>query len=172
MKQKKTNSLKAWGAMAACFCILLIGIWTFANGTSGKPHPKQVQIPNPIMEVSSVEEMERCLDFKIPVLEKAVAQHIVLVIDQYPKIARIEYADSSTFHMEYGTGDISGIYGGVFLQEEEIQNVRVSFYQYTNQDNVTTPYALWEKDGFTYSLSGGASVDFEQLKAEVQSLIS
>lgn len=118
-----------------------------------EPQPEMVQAANPMLEVSSVEEMEQYLDFEVPTLDKAAEAYIVMIIDKYPRIARIEYEDNSTFNMEYGTGDISGIYGGTLDKEETINNVKVNFYTYFNDTN-TIRYALWEKDGFTYSLTG------------------
>lgn len=162
----KRKLIRVWGSMAACLCILLAGLLMYGNYADRTPHPEQVQCPSPILEVSSVEEMEQYLDFKVPVLPKEVDTYIVLILDAHPTCARIQYADGSTFNMEYGTGDISGIYGGVFDREEIIHHVKVSFYKYTDMEGSTISYALWEKGGFTYSLSGE-----EGLAEEIESLL-
>ena len=147
--------------IAACAC-MLAGCGSVENqGETKAPKPELVKVVNPLMTVSSVEEMEKYLDFSVPVLEKEAESYIVLVIDGYPQNGRIRYADGNTFNMKYGSGDVSGIYGGTLEKTEELDGVTVSYYTYD-----TTRYALWEQDGFTYSLTGG-----ENLEEEVKSLL-
>ena len=164
------KNMKAICAMAACLCIICASVFMFNNFGSNKPHPDMVQIPIPLLEVNSLEEMEQYLDFKVPTLSKDVESYVVLVADKYPTMARITYTDGSTFNKEYGSGDISGIHGGVFAKTEQVGNVAVNFYTYTNEDGIVTSYALWENDGFTYSLAS-KNTTFEQLSADIQVLI-
>lgn len=155
-KGKKSVWLK-WGAAAACLCLVIGGglmLNRSNNNSSNVPHPEQVQVVNPLMKVSSLEEMEKYLDFSVPVLEKEVDTYLVIVLDGYPECARILYADGSVFSMKYGTGDISGIYGGTLEREEKINGANVSFLSYSD-----TNYATWEKDGFTFSLSGSNDLE-------------
>ena len=159
---------KAICAMAACLCIVFASVF-FSFGSS-KPHPEMVQIPNPLLEVSSLDEMEQYLDFKVPVLNKEIASYIVLVEDNYPTMARITYADGSTFNKQYGSGDISGIYGGDYAKTENVKNVEVDFYTYTAEDGTIASYAVWENDGFAYSLAN-ENATFEQLSADIQTLM-
>ena len=147
--------------IAACACILA-GCGSVENqGEAKAPKPELVKVVNPLMTVSSVEEMEQYLDFSVPALEKEAEAYIVLVIDGYPQNGRIRYADGNTFNMKYGSGDVSGIYGGTLEKTEDVGTVTVSYYTYD-----TTRYALWEQDGFTHSLTGG-----ENLEEEVKSLL-
>ena len=147
--------------IAACACILA-GCGSVENqGEANAPKPELVKVVNPLMTVASVEEMEQYLDFSVPVLEKEAEAYIVLVIDGYPQNGRIRYADGNTFNMKYGSGDVSGIYGGTLEKTEEVDGVAVSYYTYD-----ATRYALWEQGGFTYSLTGG-----ENLEEEVKSLL-
>lgn len=108
------------------------------------------QVVNPIVEVGSVQEMEERLGYSVPVLEKSVEVYIVLVIDGAAESGRIRYSDGSIFNIQRGSGDISGIYGGVLEAEEVIAGIAVSVYAYEG-----LRYAIWEKDGFAYSLTGG-----------------
>ena len=87
--------------------------------------------------------------------------YIVLVVNGTAQQGRIRYADGASFDMKQGTGDVSGIYGGVTESTETISGVAVSFLRYED-----TRYAIWEKDGFTFSLTGG-----ETLAQEVAALI-
>lgn len=163
-------SIKAAFTMAACLCVVLASIFAFNYRSSNQPHPEQVQTPNPLVEVESRSEMERYLDFMVPMLDKDVEAYIVIVDDSYPTIGRIVYADGSVFNMEYGTGDISGIYGGELVKTEKVGAVDVSFSTYTGEEGTVISYATWEQDGFTYSLSG-ENTTLEQLSSDVQALM-
>lgn len=162
--------IKAGFAMAACLCVVLASVFAFTYQRSNPPHPEQLQTPNPLMEVTSVSEMERYLDFRVPVLDKDVEAYIVIVDDSYPTLGRIMYADGSIFNMEYGTGDISGIYSGELVKTETFGKVEVSFFTYAGVEDGEISYATWEHGGFTYSLSE-KNVSFEQLSRDVQALM-
>lgn len=162
-KKAKQPGWIRWGAMAACLCLVIAGGAVFLrNGNSAVPNPDYVQIPNPIVEVATVDEMEQYLDFDVPVLNKEAASYSVLVLDNHPTMGQIDYADGSTFRMQYGSGDISGIYGGTLEESREIDGVEVRYYQYADQYAETT-YAIWEQNGFTFSYvyvaDGGAEVE-------------
>ena len=136
-----------WGAMAACLCLAVVGsVLLLHGGGSAAPDPDPVQIPNPMLPAASVEEMEEILDFDIPVLEKEIASCFVFVEDGYPVMGQVSYADGSEFRMQYGSGDISGIYGGVLEESRDVDGVTVEYCRYGD-----TAYALWEKGGFTFS---------------------
>ncbi len=168
MKVKSKRNYKTWGTIAACFCLVAFGAAAFGYNSSlpTKPQPEIVQVANPLIEVNSVDEMEKYLDFEVPVLDKEVETYIVIVDENnYPKTARIEYKDGSTFNMEYGSSDISGIFGGTLEKTEKINKADVKFYTYTDDSSNEVEYAIWEKDGFSYSLSNSAN-----LQAEIENL--
>ena len=142
--------------IAACVCVIAGCAPAAAGEKAQAPQPESVKVVNPLMTVGSVEEMEKYLDFSVPVLEKEVEAYIVLVIDGYPQNGRIRYADGSTFNIKFGSGDVSGIYGGTLEKTEESEGVTVSYYTYD-----TTRYALWEQNGFTHSLTGGDGLEEE-----------
>ena len=145
-KVRKSGWIK-WGAIAACLCLLVAGGVLFTPGSENvAPEPNLVQIPNPIITVSSVEEMENYLDFDVPVLDKEVESYAVLIEDSYPTMGQIDYADGSEFRIQYGSGDISGIHGGTLEKSENIEGVEVEYYKYED-----TTYAVWEQNGFTFS---------------------
>ena len=136
-----------WGAIAACLCVMITGgILLAQNSRRAVPNPDSVQIPNPMITVTSLAEMEEYLDFKIPVLDKEAAAYTVFVEDSRPTMGQISYADGSEFRMQYGSGDISGIYGGTLEESREIDGVEVSYYR-----SADAAYAIWEQDGFTFS---------------------
>ena len=148
-----------WGAAAACLCLLAAGGALLIQGRGrAAPDPQQVQIPNPILTVASAAEMEAYLDFKVPVLEKEVEAYSVFISDGYPTMGQVDYADGSQFRIQYGSGDISGIYGGTLEESREIAGVSVAYYQYDSMS-----YAIWEVNGFAcsylYTNGGDAEVD-------------
>ena len=145
--------------MALCLAFVLAGCGTEQTKA---PNAGFVQVVNPLVTVESVGKMEEKLGYSVPVLDKDVESYIVLVIDGVCESGRIRYADGSDFNIKKGSGDISGIYGGVLDTEENIHGVTVSFYVYEE-----LRYAIWERDGFTYSLTGGAA-----LPADVAALLS
>ena len=140
----------------ACICMIAgCGSATKQDNVES-PNPEFVKVVNPLVSVASVEEMEQYLDFAVPTLEKEVESYIVLVIDGYPEIGRIRYADGGVFNKKFGSGDISGIYGGVLEKTEKVDGVTVSYYTYES-----TRYAIWEKGGFAYSLTGDDRLEEE-----------
>ena len=156
MKKHTRKHLAA--ILAACLCLVLLA--GCAEKQEQAPNTGFVQMGNPLVEVASLQEMEEKLSYSVPVLDKAVDTYIVLVTGGTAQQGRIRYADGASFDMKQGTGDISGIYGGVLEKAETISGVTVSFLTYED-----IRYAIWEKDGFTFSLTGG-----EALAQEVAAL--
>lgn len=153
-KKSKKKLWMKWGSLAACACLVLtLGLFA-ANKTalpiSNAPHPEKVEVANPIIEVNSTEEMEAYLDFSLPLLEKAVKTYSVIVTDDYPTIGQIDYEDGSEFRIQYGSEDVSGIYGGKETATEEVSDVTVCYYTASSVDSEIT-YALWEEDGYSFS---------------------
>lgn len=159
-KREKTGWIQ-WGVAAVAVCLAVCGAIVLSQTSGNKPNPQRVQVINPMMEVGSLDEMEACLDFAVPVLDKEVEAYIVLVLDGYPEVGQVRYGDGSEFRVKYGEGDISGIYGGVLEKAVAVGDVEVSYYTYE-----ATRYAIWEKDGFTYSFADG-----ENLEEDVERLI-
>ncbi len=164
-KIKKPVRIK-WGSLAACFCaVLALGMLTLNNIIDKTPNPNTVQIANPIIEVNSAEEMKDYLDFSVPILEKQVETYSVIVADDYPSTGQIYYTDGSEYRIQYGSGDISGIYDGVLADTKKVGDAEVSYYTFDGVDSKVT-YAIWEEDGYTFSYVYTADGE-----SEVQTLI-
>ena len=149
-KIKKPIWIK-WCSLAACFCaVLALGMLNLNNSIDKKPNPEMVQVANPIIEVNSAEEMKDYLDFSVPVLEKNVETYSVIVADDYPTTGQIDYTDGSEYRIQYGSGDISGIRGGVLTDTKKVGEVEVSYYTFDGVDSKVT-YAIWEEDNYTFS---------------------
>ncbi len=156
------------GVAAACLCLMIGGVLFFARSRNpAVPDPDPVQVSNPFLSVDTPEEMERYLDFDIPVLNKEIRSCSILVRDTYPVMGQIDYADGSQFRIQYGSGDISGIYGGEQEKQGEIEGVEVRYYRYEDLS-----YALWEQDGFAFSYvyTGDGSGEVETLIREFENL--
>ena len=153
--------MKPASSLLLCFGICAALLSGCSSGSSARPDPAPAQVVNPMVEVSSVEEMEEMLDFSIPMLDKDVETYIVLVYDGGPQMGRVYYADGSLFSIKYGQEDVSGIYGGTLDCSETVNGVQVDFYH-----SESTRYARWEKDGFSCSLTGE-----DTLRADVSQLI-
>ncbi len=150
-KMRKKPVWIKWGSLAACFCaVLALGMFTLNSRTNKRPNPKMVQVANPIIEVNSAEEMKDYLDFSVPILDKKVETYSVIVTDDYPTTGQVDYTDGSEYRIQYGSGDISGIYGGVLTDNEKVGDVNVSYYTYDGIESEFT-YAIWEEDGYTFS---------------------
>lgn len=157
----KRNIRRAVAAACLCAAILLVGCGEQQNEA---PDSGFVQMVNPLVTVNSAQEMEKYLGYPVPVLEKDVDAYIVLVIDGIAESGRIHYADGSVFNIKRGTGDISGIYGGILEENKiigsDVQNgniiggTLVSFFVYED-----TRYAIWETDGLSFSLTGNAALE-------------
>lgn len=171
-KKKKIYRKTVWiklGAMAACLCLVIAGgAMLTQNRGNHVPNPEMVQIPNPFITVASVKEMEEYLDFKVPVLDKKIETYSVLVEDDYPAMGQIDYADGSEFRIKYGSGDISGIYGGALKESKNIGDVKVNYYSYTDGTTSELTYAIWEQNGYTFSYlyTNGGSADIEAIIEE------
>lgn len=169
-KKLKRNIWIKWGSIAACLCLLAVGTVVFTQNKSNSdsnnvPQPEIVQVPNPIITVASVEEMEKYLDFTVPIIEKDVEAYSVIVMDDYPSIGQVNYADGSEFRIQYGSGDISGIYGASLEESKEIDGVKVQYYKYTDNYSDMT-YAIWEQNNFTFSY-----IYTDNSKADVETFI-
>ncbi len=150
-KQRGKTVWIRWGSLAACFCaVLAVGVVTLHNSKEQQPNPERVQVTNPIIEVGSVEEMEEYLDFSVPLLDKEVETYSVIVADDYATTGQVDYTDGSEYRIQYGSGDISGIYGGVLADTQEVDQVEVSYYTFEGLEGKVT-YAIWEEGGYTFS---------------------
>ncbi len=165
-KKKTSHTLIRWCSLAACACVIaVIGVVTvFHNAGSRKPNPEMVQTANPLIEVGSAEEMKGYLDFTVPVLDKEVQGYIVIVTDDYPSVGQVDYADGSEYRIQYGSGDISGIYGGVVTDTRQVDQVEVTFHTFDNTESEMT-YATWEQGGYTFSYiyTGDGETEIQQL---------
>lgn len=176
MFAKKLTARCMIAAISLCLAILLAGCGSKADPTQApsqdeSPSTGYVQMVNPLVTVNDLQEMEERLGYTVPTLAKDVEAYIVLVMNGTAEQGRIQYADGSVFNIKKGSEDVSGIYGGtkeydkifgsIVTNGNIVGGITVSFYVYED-----IHYAIWEQNGFSFSLTGG-----EKLEDEVNALI-
>lgn len=149
-KGRKAPLWLRWGAVAACLCVAAVSGAALLHGEERlTPDPAPVEVTNPIITVNTVEEMEEYLDFPVPVLDKETAALSVLVVQGYPVLGQVEYADGSLYRVQYGSEDVSGIYGGETVETRDTAGVQVECRIFEG-----TSYAVWTDEGFSFSYTG------------------
>ena len=149
-KSRKAPLWLRWGAVAACLCVAAVSGAVLLRGNEGlTPDPAPVEVTNPIITVDTVEEMEEYLDFPVPVLDKETAALSVLVVQGYPVMGQVEYADGSLYRVQYGSEDVSGIYGGETVETRDVDGVQVECCTFEGSS-----YAVWTDEGFSFSYTG------------------
>lgn len=120
---------------------------------------------NPIVEVSSKEEMEEKLGFEVPMLSKDVEKYIVIIdADRKPYHGRIIYSDNNVFEIEKTEEkDVSGIYGSEFKSKDSYNGIDAEKYTFEN-----TEYVIWQKDGFSYSYSSEKGLALSELMSLIK----
>ena len=152
-KSRKAPLWLRWGAVAACLCVAAVSGAVLLRGNEGlTPDPAPVEVTNPIITVDTVEEMEEYLDFPVPVLDKETAALSVLVVQGYPVMGQVEYADGSLYRVQYGSEDVSGIYGGETVETRDMAGVQVECRTFEGSS-----YAVWTDEGFSFSYTGDVS---------------
>lgn len=152
-KSRKAPIWLRWGAVAACLCVAAVSGAVLLCGNEGlTPDPAPVEVTNPIIAVETVEEMEEYLDFPVPVLDKETAALSVLVVQGYPVMGQVEYADGSLYRVQYGSEDVSGIYGGETVETRDMAGVQVECRTFEGSS-----YAVWTDEGFSFSYTGDVS---------------
>lgn len=152
-KRRKAPLWLRWGAVAACLCVAAVSGAVLLRGNEGlTPDPAPVEITNPIITVETVGEMEEYLDFPVPVLDKETDDFSVLVVQGYPVLGQVEYADASLYRVQYGSEDVSGIYGGETVETRDVNGVQVEC-----RIAEGSSYAVWTDEGFSFSYTGDVS---------------
>lgn len=149
-KSRKAPLWLRWGAVAACLCVAVLGGSLLFHDDEGlTPDPAPVEVTNPIIAVETVEEMEEYLDFPVPVLDKETAALSVPVVQGYPVMGQVEYADGSLYRVQYGSEDVSGIYGGETVETRDVDGVQAECRTFEGSS-----YAVWTDEGFSFSYTG------------------
>jgi len=171
------ESYKKYILIAACFMILFVGIIS-ANGiivshqneTPLQAVPNAAVIPN-IKEVGSIEELSQTVGFKVTDVENIpFSVHNKTYIILWDDLAEITYTGDDnelTYRKAAGSDDISGDYN-VYNTEKatDIDDYKVSL----KGNDSTYNLALWQKDGYSYSIMTTEGISESEMKAMIESV--
>ena len=136
-------------ALFSLMAVCLVGLVGCGKKEEEKKEEPVTQMPNPLVEVKSVEEMEEALGFTIPLLSGEVDKYIIINNEKGEAYhGRVIYKDGYEFEMEKSTEDVSGIEGGTKKDTLKIEKVKVNLNQ---MEDIT--YATWTYKDYSYSLS-------------------
>lgn len=150
-KRKKFSGLFRYiSIFAGGIAVFVIGITIFNNNFN----KDNTLLSNPMIEVKNINELEKYIKMDLSKYEiKDIKQMYRFENDS---LIQITYLDDSTMRISEGQIDNSGINGATLKEEKEINNIKVSIYQFEN-----TNYAIWKngKYSFSYVASDNENID-------------
>lgn len=157
-------------AAAACFVCLLLGANLFMGRLETKPEPPVQMVPD-IENYASSEELSKAIGFDVPELQKLPFEaQSEAYTSLWGEVAQIEYRSgeqAAVFRKSAGSGDKSGDYT---VYETET-TVVAGVYSVTLKGNGGLYcLALWEGDGYSYSLRMAPGISEEEMVRMIQGL--
>ena len=153
---------KRFASLAACFAILVAGVWSAARLTvpvEETPPGSGVQAIPDMVEASSAEELSELVGFEVSDVQGLPFEPTEAVYTAYwGEMAEIQYRNDeaeAVFRKSAGTEDISGD----FNSYDTVQKLTVGDITATLKGNSGTYIlAIWSQGGFSYSLSISSGV--------------
>ena len=148
---------KRFASLAACFAILVVGVWSAARlaaPVAETPPDSGVQAVPDMVEASSAEELSELVGFEVSDVQGLPFEPMEAVYTAYwGEMAEIQYRNDeaeAVFRKSAGTEDISGD----FNFYDTVQELTAGDVTVTLKGNSGTYLlAVWTRDGFSYSLS-------------------
>ena len=148
---------KRFASLAACFAILVVGVWSAAKlipPIEEAPPGSGVQAVPDMVEASSAEELSELVGFEVGDIQGLPFEPTEAIYMSYwSEMAEIRYRNDeaeAVFRKSAGTEDISGD----FNSYDTIQELTVGDITVTLKGNSGIyMLAIWFQDGFSYSLS-------------------
>lgn len=162
-KVLKFSAYKKYISIAACFVFLLVGVITIPNIIKHNTEP-QVQVVPDIVEYNSVNELSNAVGFTVQEINNLPFDVEKKTYIAYSKeLAEIIYAGQDsmvTFRESQGDKDISGDYYAYdTVNEISVGNTLVTIKGNADKFNL----AVWEKDGFSWSLQISVGVSEKEI---------
>lgn len=164
------SSFRKYLPLAACLAVVLIGAVVFQKyfvppEPAPTPFGASVQKVMEITEFSTAKELSETVGFEITDLSSLpiTASHTTY-LSFGQELAQIEYTDGNqtiTFRKSSGSEDNSGDYTAYSITE--IQKIKSNFVTLKGENGLYH-LALWEKNGFSYSLRCSESITSDQMK--------
>jgi hypothetical protein len=157
------SSFRKYIYVAVCFVILLFGVITMPSIINQIGNPPIQTIPD-VTEYNSIGELSQAVGFEVEEISNTQFNLEKTSYVAYGgKIAEIVYSDSNTslrFRKSKGQEDPSGDYNEYSIVNKISQNN--SIVTIKGNDSKFN-LAVWEKDGYSYSLQTSEGVTEEQL---------
>ena len=157
-KSKQSRLFKYYSCFASAFAVIVLGVFVVFNKNYNDEN--NVLIPNPMVSIDSLDELEEYLGISSLKLDFKEIDSIVKYSNDV--LGQITYKDGSVLRVSKGNNDNSGIYGSKLKSEITINNVNVKIYSLEELE-----YAVWYKDGYSYSYKKSSSEDITEIIKEV-----
>lgn len=153
------TSYKKYIAIAACFIILVVSATVIPSIMNVNNNvPEQASIPE-IVDYNTLVELSKAVGFPVPEINQIPFEVEEVTYTAYGKeLAQIDYANnenSITFRKSVGKEDNSGDYNE-YSNIKEISTDKLTITIKGNSDRYNL--AIWEKDGYSYSLQSTVGV--------------
>ena len=146
---------KQWAALAACLVVVIAGVLVWNN--QNKPTPGQdpiVMVPTAPVECADLAELEKGVGFPVEDIAKAVPEaEQITYINYANELAEINLTHGEQaicFRKSKGDEDNTGDYN-IYDTTKEVELNGIACTMKGNGDTITL--VIWQKDGYTYSLS-------------------
>lgn len=163
--------MKKIGIIILLICsVLIVGCEKKETKKTTENNQSQTTIPNPLIELTTKEELEEEVNFKVPTIEqKEIISYIAIGETENKNQARILYQDGSEFDMKKGKiknqEEISGIYGAEKKDNITINKTKITIYEYEE-----TIFGVWNDKKYSYSYSM-QNIDVDNLKEDLEKLL-
>lgn len=155
--KKRVNILKYFSVCASSFAVIILGVVMFNSGIN----KNNIQIPNPITSLNSLNELSKYLEIDVSNLDFKPVSNISKYNDEV--LGEITYNDNSRLRISKGSENNSGIYGGIIKEEIIIENIEVQVYTYDDLE-----YAVWNNNNYSYSYIKSEN---EEIKNIIENII-
>lgn len=161
---------RRYAAIAACFAVVLLAVFGVSK-LRDKDEPPTLAVSS-MTEYSSAEELSEAMGFPVEELTALpFAPEEISYTDLFGRVAQIVYTGgdaSLVFRKGYGDEDISGDYNTYEdVQEIEVGDISVSL----KGSGGAYSLALWQRDGYSYSLSAEPALTEQEAVSILETLI-
>ena len=163
-------------SLAACAAVLLVGLKALPRGNelgSTPPAESGVTAGNPIEEYASLEALSAAAGFEVKQpgdLPFEVQETTYSLV--FGELAQVEQTgpagESVLYRISQEEGDNSGDYN-TYSREEQLTFGGVTVTLKGGEDG--WHLAIWQADGFSYSLSSSAGLTTEQMQAMIETVL-
>ena len=167
------SSIRRYAAVAACLAIVLLAVFALPRLQQGPNEPPDVASSGGIQECESADALAAAVGFPIEELSNLpFTPDEISYVDYFGEMAQITYGSddtSVTLRKARGNEDISGDYNEYSaVSELWIDSVSIVL----KGDGDTCSLALWQQDGFSYSLSVEPGVSEQEITMLVTDVLN